>query len=213
MKIIQLTVNGFSENTYLLVDEATQECVVVDPGFSNDAERQALVNAVDKYGLTPTHLINTHLHIDHILGNEFINQKYGLNTEANIKDEFLGKRAGEQAKMFGLPMSLSDTVIDTNLEDGDEIKVGESILKVLAVPGHSPGSICLYCPVSKFVLTGDALFSGSIGRTDLPGGDFTTLHDSIQNKLMTLPDDTDVFPGHGPATTIGTERKYNPFLQ
>lgn len=212
MEIIQLTVNGFGENTYILADETTKECAIVDPGLSNQEEQEAFKQAIDKYGLKPTHLINTHLHVDHLLGNDYISQTYGLKLSANEKDEPLGKRAKEQAKMFGMREEPSDPVIETYLNDGDVIKVGNSTLKVLAVPGHSPGSICLYCPESKFVITGDALFNGSIGRTDLPGGDFATLKDAIANKLLTLPDETDVFPGHGPATTIGTEKRYNPFL-
>ncbi|MCM1319147.1 MAG: MBL fold metallo-hydrolase [Muribaculaceae bacterium] len=212
MEIIQLTVNGFGENTYILADEATKECAIIDPGLSNDQEQEAFKKAIDKYGLKPTHLINTHLHIDHLLGNDFVSREYGVKLSANKADEPLGKNAKQQAKMFGMHEDPTDPVIDTYLNDGDVIKVGNSTLKVLAVPGHSPGSICLYCPESKFVITGDALFNGSIGRTDLPGGDYDTLRDAIATKLMTLPDDTDVFPGHGPATTIGTERRYNPYL-
>ncbi|MCM1005821.1 MAG: MBL fold metallo-hydrolase [Prevotella sp.] len=212
MQIIQLTVNGFGENTYILADEATKQCAIIDPGVSDLQEQKALKAAIDKYSLIPTHLINTHLHIDHVLGNDFVKKQWGLKLSANDKDDFLGKRVTEQARMFGMQFRVEAPVIDNPLEDGDEIKIGESVLKVLAVPGHSPGSICLYCPESKFVITGDALFNGSIGRTDLPGGDFSSLKDAIANKLMTLPDDTDVFPGHGPATTIGNEKKYNPFL-
>ena len=212
MEIIQLTVNSFGENTYILADETTKECAIIDPGLSNNQEQEALTKAVDKYGLKPTHLINTHLHIDHLLGNDFVSKHYGVKLSANKADEPLGRNAKQQAKMFGMREEPGDPVIETYLNDGDEIHVGKSTLKVLAVPGHSPGSICLYCPESKFVITGDALFSGSIGRTDLPGGDYDTLISSIEKKLMTLPDDTDVFPGHGPATTIGNERRYNPFL-
>lgn len=212
MEVIKLIVNGFGVNTYILADTATKECAIVDPGVSDSNEREALKKAIDKYGLKPTHLINTHLHIDHVLGNGFVTKEYGLKPEAHKDDEFLASRVKEQARMFGLPIDVDNTFIDTYLEDGDEIKVGESTLKVLTVPGHSPGSIALYCPESHFVVTGDALFAGNIGRTDLPGGDYKTLIDSISSQLMTLPDDTVVYPGHGQPTTIGLEKEHNPYL-
>ena len=212
MKVIQLVVNGFGENCYILMDEATRDCAIVDPGVSDDDERAALRRTIEKYSLHPTHLINTHLHIDHVLGNNFVAREYGLGVQAHKDDEFLGARVADQARMFNLPISAENTTISTYLQDGDEIRVGESTLKVLAVPGHSPGSICLYCPESRFVLTGDALFAGGIGRTDLPGGDYATLIEAIQSKLLTLPDNTTVYPGHGPATTIAAERASNPYL-
>lgn len=212
MEVIKLVVNGFGENTYILADTDTKECAIVDPGVSDAEERDALRRAVTKYGLTPVHLVNTHLHIDHVLGNGFVSEEYGLRPEAHMKDEFLGSRVKDQARMFGLPLDVDDTAIGTYLDDGDEIRVGDSSLKVLAVPGHSPGSIALYCPDSRFVITGDALFAGGIGRTDLPGGDYKTLIDSISSRLMTLPDDTVVYPGHGMPTTIGAEKRQNPFL-
>lgn len=212
MEIIQLTVNSFGENTYILADKATKECAIVDPGLSNAKEEQALVNAIDKYGLTPKRLINTHMHVDHVLGNNFVKNHYGLVVEAHKDDEFLAKRVEMQASMFGMGCKVAEVKIEKYLEDGDTIKVGDSLLQVLSVPGHSPGSICLYCAVSQFVLTGDALFAGSIGRTDLPGGDHKTLIEAISRKLLTLPDDTDIFPGHGPATTIAKEKHRNPYL-
>jgi len=212
MEIIQLTVNAFGENTYILADKATGQCAIVDPGLSNAKEEQALVNAIDKYGLVPARLINTHMHVDHVLGNNFVKCHYGLAAEAHKDDEFLAKRVEAQANMFGMGCKVAEVSIDKHLADGDTIKVGESLLQVLSVPGHSPGSICLYCAGSQFVLTGDALFAGSIGRTDLPGGDHKTLVAAINNKLMKLPEGTDVFPGHGPATTIGKEKRRNPYL-
>lgn len=212
MEVIKLVVNGFGENTYIVADMTVKECAIVDPGVSDHEERDALRKAVAKYGLKPVHLINTHLHIDHVLGNAFVCEEYGLTPKAHKDDAFLGARVKEQARMFGIPLKVEDTVIGSYLEDGDEIRVGDSVLKVLAVPGHSPGSIALYCPDSHFVITGDALFAGSIGRTDLPGGDYSTLIDSISSRLMTLPDDTVVYPGHGMPTTIGAEKSQNPYL-
>lgn len=212
MEVIKLVVNGFGENTYILADMATKECAIVDPGVSDSDEEAALKRAIDKYGLKPTHLINTHLHIDHVLGNAFVGHEYGLESHAHKADEFLGARVKEQARMFGIPLEPENTLIGTYLEEGDELKVGDSTLRVLAVPGHSPGSISLYCPDSKFVMTGDALFAGGIGRTDLPGGDYKTLIHAITDKLLSLPDDTVVYPGHGAPSTIGIEKRENPYL-
>lgn len=212
MEIIQLVVNAFGENTYIVADMKSRECAIIDPGMSNQRERTALIQAIERDNLKPTHLINTHLHIDHVLGNSFVATTYGLKVEGNKNDAFLGSRIVEQARMFGLTNDADNTVIETYLEDGDEIHIGDSILKVIGVPGHSPGSIALYSPESHFVITGDALFAGSIGRTDLPGGDYATLINSITKNLMALPEDTVVYPGHGPSTTIGKEKMQNPYL-
>lgn len=212
MEIIQLVVNAFGENTYIVADMKSRECAIIDPGMSNQRERTALIQAIERDNLKPTHLINTHLHIDHVLGNSFVATTYGLKVEGNKNDAFLGSRIVEQARMFGLTNDADNTVIETYLEDGDEIHIGDSILKVIGVPGHSPGSIALYSPESHFVITGDALFAGSIGRTDLPGGDYATLINSITKNLMALPEDTTVYPGHGPSTTIGKEKMQNPYL-
>lgn len=212
MEIIQLVVNAFGENTYIVADMKSRECAIIDPGMSNQRERTALIQAIERDNLKPTHLINTHLHIDHVLGNSFVATTYGLKVEGNKNDAFLGSRIVEQARMFGLTNDADNTVIETYLEDGDEIHIGDSILKVIGVPGHSPGSIALYSPESHFVITGDALFAGSIGRTDLPGGDYATLINSITKNLMALPEDTIVYPGHGPSTTIGKEKMQNPYL-
>lgn len=216
MKVIQLIVNGFQENTYIVYDTSTLKCAIIDPGVSDTQEREAITDTIEKYHLIPVHLINTHMHVDHVLGDIFLSRKYSLPISAHADDAFLASRAAEQARMFGMTedgSSLSDIAITDYLEDGDKIQIGEEYLQVLAVPGHSPGSIALYSPQSHFVITGDALFAGSIGRTDLPGGDYRTLIDSIQHKLLTLPADTVVYPGHGPATTIEKERRDNPFLR
>lgn len=212
MEVIKLVVNCFGVNTYILADMDTKECAIVDPGVSDTKEREALKKAIDKYSLKPVHLINTHMHIDHVLGNSYVADEYGLKPEAHGDDEFLGARVREQARMFGLPFDVDDTSVGTYLEDGDIINVGKSSLRVLTVPGHSPGSIALYCADSGFVLTGDALFAGSIGRTDLPGGGHGILINSIRTRLLTLPDDTIVYPGHGQPTTVGIEKRQNPYL-
>lgn len=213
MKVITLPYGPFVENTYIIYDPATKECAIVDPGVSNPEEEEHLAAVIDQLGLRPVHLINTHMHLDHVMGNAWALKKYGTAPEANRADEQLGRNTARQAQMFGLPSSPKPVEVSTYLEDGDEIKIGDGKLKVLAVPGHSPGSIALYDAEDGFVITGDALFQGSIGRTDLPGGDFGTLIDAIRRKLLTLPPSTTVYPGHGPVTTIGAEERMNPYLR
>lgn len=203
----------FGINTYVVVDEATKKCAVVDPGMIEPEEENALVNYIERNGLTVTHVINTHLHVDHAVGDKFVADKFKVPVLGHKSDETLGARMQQQAMMFGMREKLDAVSLTSYLEDGDKVKVGEGELDVLHVPGHSPGSIALYDPEGKYVIVGDALFDGSIGRTDLPGGDFRTLINSIRSKLLTLPDDTMVYPGHGPATTIGREKKYNPYLR
>lgn len=203
----------FGINTYVVVDEATKKCAVVDPGMIAPEEENALVNYIERNGLTVTHVINTHLHVDHAVGDKFVGDKFKVPVLGHKSDETLGARMQQQAMMFGMREKLDAVSLTSYLEDGDKVKVGDGELDVLHVPGHSPGSIALYDPEGKYVIVGDALFDGSIGRTDLPGGDFRTLINSIRSKLLTLPDDTTVYPGHGPATTIGREKKYNPYLR
>ena len=212
MNVSRFTVNPFGVNTYVLWDEDSREAAIVDPGMSTQAEREALDRFIQREKLTPVHLIDTHMHVDHALGNLYIKDRYGLKLEASKDDEFLGKALRNQARMFGLPVEVTDHAPEIYLSDGDRIYVGKEPVDVLDVPGHSPGSIALYAPESSFVITGDALFRGSIGRTDLPGGSQSTLINSIRTRLLTLPDDTAVLPGHGPETTIGAEKRANPYL-
>lgn len=213
MKLVKFGFSLFGINTYVVVDEATKKCAVVDPGMIEPGEENALVNYIERNGLTVTHVINTHLHVDHAVGDKFVADKFKVPVLGHKSDETLGARMQQQAMMFGMREKLDAVSLTSYLEDGDKVKVGEGELDVLHVPGHSPGSIALYDPEGKYVIVGDALFDGSIGRTDLPGGDFGTLINSIRSKLLTLPDDTTVYPGHGPATTIGREKKYNPYLR
>ncbi len=213
MKLVKFGFSLFGINTYVVVDEATKKCAVVDPGMIEPEEENALVNYIERNGLTVTHVINTHLHVDHAVGDKFVADKFKVPVLGHKSDETLGARMQQQAMMFGMREKLDAVSLTSYLEDGDKVKVGDGELDVLHVPGHSPGSIALYDPEGKYVIVGDALFDGSIGRTDLPGGDFRTLINSIRSKLLTLPDDTTVYPGHGPATTIGREKKYNPYLR
>lgn len=212
MEIAIFQFSLFGINTYLVFDEESKKCAVVDPGMSNQEEEEAIENFIAEKGLTLTHIINTHLHIDHVAGVPFLRRKYKAPVYAHNGDEFLGSQISAQAKMFGLNLNLDNIEITEYLEDGDKIKIGDGELEVIAVPGHSKGSITLYDKKGGFLISGDALFQGSIGRTDLPGGNYSELIENIRKRLLTLPEDTVVFPGHGPATTIGAEKHGNPFL-
>lgn len=212
MEILRFTFNPFGVNTYIVYDPQSMECAIIDPGMISDSELKRMESIIDRYKLKPVHLINTHLHADHAVGDRFIREKYGLPLQANKADTFLAESLSQQKRMFGITDDGSSETIGQYLSDGDEIKIGNGVLKVLEVPGHTPGGIALYDADDKFVITGDSLFQGSVGRTDLPGGDMATLISAIRSKLMTLPDDTLVYSGHGGATTIGAERRHNPFL-
>lgn len=213
MKVAKFEFSLFGINTYVVSDPATGKCAVIDPGMIDAEEEEALSNYISRMGLTVEHVINTHLHIDHAIGVKYARDLFKAPVSAHRADTALGKRMQQQADMFGLAARVDSVAVNSYVEDGDTISIGEGKLHVLHVPGHSPGSIALYDKEDGFVITGDALFSGSIGRTDLPGGDMQTLLKAIREKLLPLPDSTVVYPGHGPATTIGRERHGNPFLR
>lgn len=202
----------FGINTYLIFDPDTKECAVIDPGMSNVQEERAIENFIDDKGLKLTHIINTHLHIDHVAGIPFLRKKYGASVLAHEGDKFLGEGLAQQAWMFGLNLPLDNIEISEYINAGDKIKIGNGTLDVISVPGHSKGSVALYDKEGGYLISGDALFKGSIGRTDLPGGNYKELIDSIESELLSLPDETVVFPGHGPSSTIGEEKQSNPFL-
>jgi hydroxyacylglutathione hydrolase len=211
IRIIPFVFNPFQENTYLIYDE-TGECVVLDAGCHSNEEKSQIQSYMTKYGIRPVKLINSHCHIDHILGNNFFVKTYGLTLSANQADEYLIVNAISNAEVFGLEIDQPPS-INVNLNDGDSIRFGKSELNVIHVPGHTPGCIALYSEKEQFVMVGDTLFEGSIGRTDLPGGNHATLINSIQSKLLVLPDQVKVYPGHGRPTSIGKEIKNNPFLK
>lgn len=213
MKIQSFEFNLFGVNTYVVWDESTKDAAIIDPGMASSDEQRTLIDFIEMHQLSVRHLINTHLHIDHTLGNDLIAQRYNTLTEAHSADAPLGQARAAQAQMFHLRIPTpSPLQIGIELNDGDKINIGKEYLQVISVPGHSPGSIALYCPQSGFVITGDALFQGSIGRTDLPGGNHAQLISSISNRLLTLPENTIVYPGHGAPTSIGHELRYNPFI-
>ena len=204
--------NPFAENTYVVYDDNSKECVIIDPGCGTPAEENQLFGFIDSHRLKPMLAINTHGHIDHILGNAAVKKRYNINVAAhpNVKNDFL--RSRQQSAMFGLPLMGDCDLPDRDLEDGEVIKVGESTLEVICTPGHAEGSISLYAEIEGWVFTGDALFFRSIGRTDFPGGSYETLRKSIKERLFHLPDDTEIFSGHGESTTIFDEKRYNMFL-
>lgn len=210
IQVHTLTFNPFSENSYILSDE-TNECVIIDPGCSTSSEQQELVEYVEDKGLKPVKLLNTHCHIDHVFGNQFVADHWKLGLEIHQSDAAVLKSFATVCKMYGFPGGTQPEPAHF-LKDGDTVSFGNSKLEVLFTPGHSPGSVSFYSEEQKFVISGDVLFQGSIGRTDLPGGDFDTLEKSIRTKLYTLPDDVTVFSGHGPSTTICWEKENNGFV-
>ena len=212
LQLEQFVFNPFAENTYVVYDENTKECVFIDSGCSDAGEENELFGFIDSHRLKPLMIISTHGHIDHIVGNTAVKKRYAIRVAAhpNVKNDFL--RSRQQAAMFGLPIVGDCELPDRDLEDGEVIKVGESTLEVISTPGHAMGSISLYAMMEGWVFTGDALFCRSIGRTDLPGGNYEQLRTNIIERLFHLPDDTEVYSGHGESTTIFDERRYNMFL-
>ncbi|MDO5394836.1 MAG: MBL fold metallo-hydrolase [Bacteroidales bacterium] len=212
LKIKQFIFNPFDENTYLLVDEATRRAAVVDPGMFNDREQEVFDSYVKANDIEITQIINTHMHLDHCFGDNYVADRYSAKVSAHIADESLAAGLRQQCLRFGMDMYATPVEINVKLEDGDVIKIGDSSLRVIHIPGHSPGGIALYDAEDKILISGDSLFEGSIGRTDLPGGSHSELVNAVRTRLLTLPADTKVLPGHGPSTTIGRERQFNPYL-
>lgn len=201
--------NPFSENTYVVYDD-TKEAVIIDPGCYEQQERKELDEFIKSNHLTVVLLINTHCHIDHVLGNDFVKDTYNVPFLTHKKEESLLRAVKAYAPNYGFA-AYKEALPDKFIDEKDEVTWGKSELKVIFLPGHSPGHIGLYNPEQKILISGDVLFDGSIGRTDLPGGDMDTLIESIQQKLFILPDDVIVYSGHGNPTTIGKEKKSNPF--
>lgn len=213
MKVVKFEFSLFGINTYVVYDPVTLKCAIIDPGMINAREEEAMVNFIKRNNLTVTHVINTHLHVDHAVGDKFASETFRAPILAHKDDEFLGKRLQAQAAAFDIAEKIDNVSISSYLQDGETIEIGGGRLKVLHVPGHSPGGVALYDKEGGYVIAGDSLFAGSVGRTDLPGGDMNQLIDAVQSKLLTLPGDTVVYPGHGPATTIAREAATNPFLR
>jgi hydroxyacylglutathione hydrolase len=201
--------NPFQENTYLLFDE-TREAMVVDPGCYEKTEEKELSDFIESQKLTIKAIINTHSHIDHILGAYYVKDKYKVPLLIHPKDEETLRYGKISASIYGLGR-FTDVSADGFLSEDEAVKFGNQSFDVLFLPGHAPGHVGFYHRTQKILLGGDVLFHRSIGRTDLPGGDYDTLIESIHKKIFTLPDDVIVYPGHGPATTVGEEKVGNPF--
>jgi glyoxylase-like metal-dependent hydrolase (beta-lactamase superfamily II) len=209
-RIIKLTFNAFQENTYIIYN-ASKECWIIDPGNSNPKEDALLLKTIQDHQLKPVELILTHAHIDHVLGNHWVYKEFGLAPLMHEIELQVLSFASMSAARWNVAYTESPAPKGF-LKEGTTIQLGEDKFQILFTPGHSPGSICFYNEADKYCISGDVLFQSSIGRTDLPGGDYDTLIASIQTQLMVLPDDVDIHSGHGPSTTIGRERKMNPFL-
>lgn len=213
MNIAKFTFSLFGINSYVVYDPIEKKAAAIDPGMMLPEEQEAMVRFLEKNDLQLVAIIDTHIHIDHAIGVKFLKDKYNVPFMAHRDDEFLGERMLSQAQQFGIGAQVEPVVIDHYLEPGEQIHIGSGTLEVIHVPGHSPGSVALFDPKGGFVITGDALFAGSVGRADLPGGNGKQLIESIKNNLLPLPDATTVHPGHGDATSIGRERASNPFLR
>ena len=205
-----LTYNPFQENT--IVIESGGEFIVIDPGAYTGDEQTHFLDFLDNLASVPKRLLNTHCHLDHIFSNGLVKEKFGLDLEIHPLESELLKAAPMVGKTYGIPTEASPEP-GKWLQEGDYIEFGDEQLKILFTPGHSPGSVSFYSEKGKYLIGGDVLFYESIGRADLPGGDFQTLMESIKTELLSLEDDVRVYPGHGPVTTIGHERLHNPFIR
>jgi hydroxyacylglutathione hydrolase len=210
IQIRSFTCNPYQENTYILFDE-TKECVIIDPGMYTGSEQNAVTGFITQENIKPVLLLNTHCHIDHVLGNKFVFDTYGLKPQLHEGELPLLTAVPSYAPAQGFNYEPSP-LPEVFLPERGTIKFGQSELELIFAPGHSPAHLCFYSSRDKFLIGGDVLFYGSIGRTDLPGGDHNLLLKNIREKLFALPDDVTVYPGHGGNTTIGFEKKHNPFL-
>ncbi len=209
--VAKMEFNPFSENTYIVYDD-TKECIIFDPGCYSPQEKQELDRFIENASLKPVRLINTHCHVDHVFGNKHVAEKYGLKLETHKGEIPVLDFVPMACKMYGIPGYEVSPQPEVFLEEGEIVSFGNTTLEILFTPGHSPASLSFFCKEDQFLIAGDVLFQGSIGRTDLPGGDFDTLIKNIREKIFPLGDDVQVYPGHGPSTNVGYEKKNNPFL-
>ena len=207
-----MTVNPFGENMYILWDEASLEAVVIDPGMMRQAERDMVTKFIGENNLNVLHVLLTHLHLDHACGARWLADQTGADVCGSTQDAQLGLEMAEQVAMFQLNVESEPLILDRDLTDGDTLQLGDETIQVLHVPGHSPGGLAFYLPQSNLLISGDTIFNGSVGRTDLMGGDMAQLINSIREKILPLPDETVIASGHGPTTTIADEKRCNPFL-
>jgi len=212
MLVAKLTFNPFQENTYIVYDD-TKECIIFDPGMYTSEEQKQLSDFIEQNELKPVRLINTHCHIDHVFGNNFVHKRYNIPLEIHEGELPVLEAVPQVCMMYGVPYSDPSPMPERFIEAGDVIEFGNSKLTAIFTPGHSPASLSFYDEKSKQLIAGDVLFYQSIGRTDLPGGDMATLLGSIKDNIFPLGDEVTVYPGHGPKTTVGYEKINNPFLQ
>ena len=203
------TFSPIRENTYILYNEI--ECMIIDPGCYFDDEKEILKSFIDLHKLKPVYLLNTHCHLDHVFGNKYVSETFGLTLHLHENEKKVLEFAPASGLMWNMPFDNYSGELIT-FKEGDKILLGDDELLVIETPGHSPGSVSFYCEKQHFVIGGDVLFKGSIGRTDLPGGNHQTLLKTIEEKLLVLPDETIVYSGHGEPTTIGEEKIHNPYL-
>lgn len=211
LTIETFTFNPYQENTYLLIDQEGN-CVIIDPGMHSLQEQSYFKDFIVNNNLKPTLLLNTHCHIDHVLGNHFIHENWGLKPNFHEFDVPVLVSVENYAPQMGFRYETSP-IPETFIQDKEIIEFGGHKIEAIFAPGHSPGHLCYYIDDQKILIGGDVLFQNSIGRTDLPGGDHQTLLNSIQKRIYTLPEDVEVYPGHGPTTTIGFEKNTNPFVR
>ena len=211
MKIKAFIFNPFQENTYVIYDE-TKECVIIDPGCYTSNEKDILKKFIINNKLNPVKLINTHCHIDHVLGNKFISDQWNIDLYIHKSDLPILENTENIASMYGFEDYKNSPYPKYFLKQNDMLNFGRSSFKILFTPGHAPGHICLYNKANNLLISGDLIFQRSIGRTDLPGGDYNTLINSISKQILPLPNETKIFCGHGPSSTLGSEKQHNPFL-
>ncbi len=212
MKIKTFIFNPLQENTYLVIDQASNECMIIDAGMLFDQEKQQIAAYLQDNNLQLKYVVNTHLHLDHCFGNGFLYNTFGVKPLAHADDEDLLRFMNAHAAAFGVPFNEEPQPLGGYLSEGDTLQLGNETFEVLHIPGHSKGGIVFYNAAQGVLFSGDSLFNMSIGRTDLPGGDYATLINALTQKVMTLPDATVVYPGHGPTTTIEQEKMYNAYL-
>ena len=213
LEIKQFTVNPFQENTYIVWDSGSRDAAIIDCGALFPEEERSIDAFITEKSLNIRHIVNTHLHLDHSFGNAWASTRFGIKPVAAQADEFLIAHIRQHAVAFGLPADMvHEFRLGGYISDNDVITIGDTKMRVIATPGHTPGGVCLYCEADEVLFAGDTLFEESIGRTDLPGGNYRELVYGIAEKLLTLPEDTQVYCGHGPSTSIGFEKDNNPYL-
>ena len=212
MKIKSFTFNPFQENTYIIYN-SKKECLIIDPGCYTNEEEKKLYDFIKNNKLNPIKIINTHCHIDHILGNQFVHKTWKIDLHIHINEIEQLNNSENIAKIYGLDEYKPSPKPTHFIRENQKIQLGSYNFKILFTPGHSPGHICLYNEVDNFIISGDVIFKNSIGRTDLPGGDYNTLMNSITEKILTINESLKIYPGHGPSTILKDEKETNPFLK